>query len=228
MPAMDVERTTSPNVIDHRKVASHGITFIVAMLCGVLLGHGAGPQPDPDADLVAVTSTALDRGDVFWASREGNAWRTPHVVLIPVAGEQTPCGPANEQSGPFYCPVNQRIYLDVRFLRAIHGDLARAYVTAHELGHHVQRVRGELDGRPSIDVELGADWYAGQWMADEQARGHLGSGDVAAALEEAAAVGDDRLCPGCSPEQWTHGSSAQRIAAVRRGIAGQPCNGAQL
>lgn len=223
---MDIERTRSPNVIDHRKVASHGITFLIAMICGVLLGHGAPKQPaEPDDDLVAITSTALDRGDDFWHARDPQGWRSPHVVLIPEAGETTPCGRADEASGPFYCPPNERIYVDVRFLRAIRGDLARAYVTAHELGHHVQKLRHELDGRPSIDIELEADCYAGQWMADEQAHGHLAPGDIETALAEAAAVGDDRICPGCSSEQWSHGSSAQRVAAVQRGFAGGACAG---
>lgn len=222
---MDVQSTTSRNVIDHRAVAAHGLTAIVAMLLGVVLGHRDVPPLDPDENLVEVTSTALDRGDDFWLSQDRAGWRSPHVVLIPTAGESTPCGIADESSGPFYCPPNERIYVDIRFLRAIHGDLARAYVTAHELGHHVQKLRRELGGRASVDVELGADCYAGEWMASEQSHGHLASGDVAAALDEAAAVGDDRLCPGCSPESWSHGSSAERVAAVRRGLTGGPCNG---
>jgi predicted metalloprotease len=220
---MDIERRTSTNIIDRRHVIGGALGALLASLVAVFMG-GGGRAKDPDDDLVAVTSTALDRGDAFWEHQNGSEWRSPHVVLIPTAGEPTPCGKADEATGPFYCPVNERIYVDVKFLRAIHGDLARAYVTAHELGHHVQKLRRELDGRPSVDIELGADCYAGRWIADEQNRGHLGAGDVETALAEAAAVGDDRLCPGCSPEQWTHGPSWQRVDAVKRGISGATCN----
>jgi predicted metalloprotease len=145
------------------------------------------------------------------------------VVLID-GNEPTACGMASPVTGPFYCPLSERIYVDLSFIRAIHGELARAYVIAHELGHHVQKLTGELGaGRAQADIELEADCYAGVWMRDEQTSGHLQPGDFDAALAEAAAVGDDRLSPSSPPETWTHGSSAQRAAALRAGFNGGTC-----
>ena len=217
---MDEQQTVSKRVIDHRKAAIHGLPPVVALLFGWLMFHNSAPA-DSDRDLVLNVSTAIDRGVDYWQRATMPQWRAPYVVLIDHDhGEVTPCGQADDRSGPFYCPVNERIYVDVQFLRAIRGDLARAYVTAHELGHHVQKIRGELDGRPSVSIELQADCYAGMWMHDEQVRGHLASTDTAAAIEEARAVGDDRICPACSPEMWTHGSSLQRAKALSDGLAG--------
>ena len=158
---------------------------------------------------------------MFWASQV-ESWRDARVVLY-TGKEPSPCGQADQTTGPFYCPPDEHVFLDLSFLATIHGDLARAYVVAHEIGHHVQKLRGEFNGRPSVDIELEADCYAGMWAADEQKRGMLDTDDVAGALAETAAVGDDRICPGCSPEQWTHGSSAMRTASFQRGLAGGPC-----
>jgi predicted metalloprotease len=233
---METQQNVSKQVEDHRpgrQVATHGLAAgiggAVALILA-LLGRGAPPPrtdpQDPDHDLVSITSTALDRGDDYWAAHlEPRVWRMPHLVLIDHGhGETTPCGAASFQTGPFYCPPNERIYLDLEFLRAITGDLARAYVTAHELGHHVQKIRGEIAGRQLIDIELGADCYAGMWMHAEQLAGHLGKSDVETALLEAAAVGDDRLCPTCGQDLWKHGSSAQRVEAVKVGIDGGSCD----
>lgn len=199
---------------------------IVGILASLGLRPGPSPRgPDPDRDLVMVVSTALDRGDDFWGQRiEPRSWRMPHVVFENEKGEATPCGQANATSGPFYCPANERIYLELTFLRSINGELARAYVIAHELGHHVQKMLAKFRGaRDSIGIELQADCYAGMWMKDELTSGHLAKGDIEAALAEASAVGDDAICPGCSPEAWTHGSSKQRVAAVTEGLGGGPC-----
>lgn len=211
----------SRNVIDKRPGRTGGV---IAAILAFFLGRET--TPDPDADLVLVTSAALDRGQDFWRRVIGNGYRDAHVVLVPSSGNtSTPCGPASSDSGPFYCPGNERIYLEPGFLRAIDGDLARAYVIAHELGHHVQKLQGELRGQSGrgVAVELEADCYAGAWMREQMERGDVANGDINAALAEAAAVGDDRLCPDCKAEEWTHGSSADRVAAVSRGIGGETC-----
>lgn len=217
---MQEQSSPSKNIIDRRATATHGMAGVVGFLLGLIGTHVVPAAGGADADLVQVVSTALDRGDAFWSNSPG--WRSAHVVLIDGI-EPTPCGPASSSSGPFYCPPNERIYIDLSFLRAINGDLARAYVIAHELGHHVQKVRGG-PLRGSIDVELQADCFAGQWIGNEQINGRLVAGDMDAAIAEADAVGDDRVCPSCSAEQWTHGSSAQRVAAVRSGAKGGTCN----
>lgn len=226
---MELEQTTSVRVIDHRRALTHGLPPVLALLLGWVFWHSpatTGSAQDPAREIVLNVSTALDRGDDYWADHlDPSTWRMPHVVLIDHEhGEVTPCGHADADSGPFYCPANERIYVDVDFVAAISGDLARAYVTAHELGHHIQKLRGEFDNRSSIAVELGADCYAGMWMRDEQLHGRLAKDDVAGALAEAAAVGDDRLCPTCRREQWTHGSSAMRTAAVTAGLSGGACD----
>jgi hypothetical protein len=227
---MDVQSEPSKQIEDHRwpRAATHGVAGALAFLIGLLVGHGPGipPAQDQDLSLVAVTSAALDRGDDYWADHlEPRVWRMPHLVLIDhTRGETTPCGKADVSTGPFYCPANERIYLDLDFLRSIRGELARAYVTAHELGHHIQKIRGELAGREITGIELGADCYAGMWMHSEQLAGRLGKGDVDAALAEAAAVGDDRLCPTCGQDLWKHGSSAQRVEAVKVGLDGGGCD----
>lgn len=219
---MKLEAVASPNVIDRRKAAA-GVAAagILATLLAVF-GNREATAPDPDAKLVEIVSTALDRGQEFWRGRT-DGYRTAKVVLFD-GSTASGCGRALSSAGPFYCPADEYIYVDLGFLRAIDGDLARAYVIAHELGHHVQKLRGELGAtRPSTDVELGADCYAGAWMADEEKRGDLEAGDVPGALAEASAVGDDKICPTCSPEQWTHGGADQRVAAVSYGIEHEGC-----
>lgn len=222
---METQTDTSKQIVDHRKVASHGATALLGLIVGVLCGGSppVAPAADVDHDLVQLVSTALDRGQDFWADKLGTAWRMAHVVLID-SDERTACGVASKATGPFYCPPSERVYVDLSFLRAIKGDLARAYVIAHELGHHVQRVRSQLTGRKQVDVELQADCYAGMWMRTELALKHASDAELGEALEEAAAVGDDRLAPGSSPESWTHGSSAQRVASLQAGFGGSPCS----
>ena len=207
--------------MDRRRVALRGLALVVAAVVAFLTGRALAPRPDPDAGLVIEVSRALDRGQDYWRARLPE-WRDAKVVLID-RPERTPCGVADQTSGPFYCPADERVYLDLSFLRAVEGELARAYVIAHELGHHAQKVLRHLSGSGAVAEELEADCLAGAWIRDEVERGHVENGDVELALAEAAAVGDDRVCPTCSIEQWTHGSSAQRVAAVRRGIEGEPC-----
>ena len=151
------------------------------------------------------------------------------------------CGTAQAATGPFYCPEDEKVYIDLGFwdeLRQFGGgtaDFAQAYVIAHELGHHVQKLLGteakvtRLEQQEpgernhlSVDMELQADCYAGVWAHSAQQRGIVQTGDVDAALSAAAAVGDDHLQKmsgrAVSPESFTHGSSAQRTTWFKRGF----------
>lgn len=204
----------SANIIDRRRVASHGLIAIIGVIVGRLLG--IAPAVDKDADLVQVVSTALDRGQAYWASRIPG-WRDAKVVLF-TRSLETPCGIANETTGPFYCPADEHIYLDLTFLRAMSGDLGQAYVIAHELGHHVQYLVGQLNYY-GYTVELQADCYAGVWMKNEIVNGHLEPGDIEEAYFEAAQVGDIG-----SMETWTHGDSEHRVAAVKSGLETGKCD----
>jgi predicted metalloprotease len=156
---------------------------------------------------------------------------------------QTGCGLGTEDVGPFYCPADQRIYLDLGFFRELRerfgapGDFAQAYVIAHEWGHHIQRVLGieadvrraqsEDPGRAndlSIRLELQADCLAGVYAYTAEERGLLVAGDLEEGLAAAAAVGDDRIQQQSGGridrESWTHGSSAQRSRWFRAGFQG--------
>jgi predicted metalloprotease len=216
-----IDSKKSADVIDRRRIA--GVAFLTGMLALVATWFGlARPAAkDPELELVQLVSTALDRGQAYWGDRI-TGYRHAKVVLFR-GSTPTPCGRGLAASGPFYCPTDERVYMDMAFIGSIDNRLAQAYVIAHELGHHVQKMRGELEGRPSVDVELGADCYAGRWIAFEQHAGRLDVGDVTAALAEASSIGDDKICASCSPETWSHGSSSQRVAAVNGGIDQQSC-----
>ena len=142
------------------------------------------------------------------------------------------CGTATAAVGPFYCPLDKRVYIDLAFYDELSqrfgakGDFAQAYVIAHEVGHHVQDQKGLL-GRGEvnqIETELQADCLAGAWAKDASARGLVEVGDVDEALNAAAQIGDDtiqRKTTGrVQPETWTHGSAAQRSSSFRKGLGG--------
>ena len=187
-----------------------------------------------------------------WAQLLGNRYEQTRVVLFRDS-IQSACGFAESATGPFYCPQDRRVYLDLGFYEELEkrfgapGDFARAYVIAHEVGHHVQRLTGiesrtrrqqESDPRAanavSVRVELQADCFAGVWghAAAQQGRSAAGkveleSGDVEEGLRAAAAIGDDRLqrmsTGHIAPDKFTHGSSAQRVEWFRRGLtSGDP------
>ncbi len=179
-------------------------------------------------------STVLGSNNELWATtfqENGLTYQPPRLVLFRTA-TNSGCGSATSQVGPHYCPLDQTIYIDETFfdeltnrLGAQGGDVAEAYVIAHEVGHHVQyqlqtlgRVQTNED---SIKLELQADCYAGLWahsLRDEQI---FEPGEIGEAMDAAAAVGDDRIQERVSgyvnPESWTHGSSDQRVEWFTRG-----------
>ncbi len=227
-----------------------GAIYLVANVAGDrgIVGGGAQPseaarQNDPR---VAFVSFVLDDVQSTWAqifAREGKTYRHAKLVLFDGATE-TGCGLGQRASGPFYCPEDQKVYLDLSFFRELAdqlgapGDFADAYVIAHEVGHHVQnqlgimqRTRGARHpqgaGGLSVRTELQADCYAGVWARSTAKRDILEKGDLEAALTATAKIGDDRLqrmSEGTvEPEKWTHGSSAQRSAWFKTGYdSGEP------
>ena len=160
--------------------------------------------------------------DIF--RNEGATYEPTSLVLF-TDGVSTACGQASSATGPFYCPADSLAYIDLGFFRELRdrfgaaGDFAQAYVIAHENGHHVENLLGELEGE-DVAVELRADCYAGVWASTLRDAGDItiSEGDVREAVDAAAAIGDDRLNPGSSPETWTHGSSEQRVEAFTTGL----------
>ena len=181
--------------------------------------------------------------DLF--ARSGQRY-TPTTMVAYSNTDRSGCGVAQAAMGPFYCPTDQRIYIDPEFFNELSrrfgapGDFAMAYVIAHEVGHHIQHLEGTLDrartaqarlgeaegNRVQVGVELQADCYAGVWAAND--RNLLEPGDLEEGMKAAEAIGDDKLTQGrVSPDNFTHGTSAQRMAALRRGLeSGNPasCN----
>lgn len=219
---MQVVKRISRYVLDRRPIAGGVIAGVIAAFLGIfgVRALTSSAPVTPNEDLVYLVSTALDRAQAYLETRIPN-YRPARVVLFE-ASTDTQCGRGLATSGPFYCPADEMIYVDLAFLRAIRGDLARAYVIEHELGHHVQTVTGRFVAG-GYTMELYADCLAGELMRVEREAGHLEHGDIESALAEAAAVGDDRIRPGSSPETWTHGSSDQRVAAVLAGLSGVGC-----
>src|SRR5690349_5643832 len=192
---------------------------------------------DPLRDFVSVV--LADTEDTWRAIFRdlGTEYREPKLVLY-TGAVQSACGSASAAVGPFYCPQDQKLYLDLGFFRALRdrlgapGDFAQAYVIAHEVGHHVQNLlglgqirggRGAGDNGVSVRRELQADCLAGVWAHHaEQARKILEPGDLEEAIRAAAAVGDDRLQRQSQgvvvPDSFTHGSSEQRVRWFRTGF----------
>jgi uncharacterized protein len=181
--------------------------------------------------------------DIFGPA--GRAYRETNVVVFSDRTNSA-CGVASAATGPFYCPADELVYLDLGFFRELDrrfgapGDFAQAYVVAHEVGHHIQKLLGTNDAvqqesrahpsernELSVRLELQADCYAGVWGASVYARGILEPGDVHEALTAAAAVGDDRIQRQTQgridPETFTHGTSEQRVKWFRTGFdSGDP------
>jgi predicted metalloprotease len=220
-------------------------------LISPLLNSGAvstssGPSraPDPARDAaeqkeVQFVSFVLDDAQNNW-NKMINGYRHAKLVLFRDS-IQSACGGAQTASGPFYCPGDEKVYLDLAFFDELNqrfhadGDFARAYVVAHELGHHVQKLLGtEAKMRQaqqqnpsrandlSVRLELQADCYAGVWGHSTEQRSIIDQSDVQAGLNAAAAVGDDRLqkmaTGSVMPEKFTHGTSAQRAKWLQTGL----------
>ena len=260
----------SDNIEDRRGfggplVAGGGIGTVVLVLLALFFGfdprvilQGDAPTsppatqqaPSPSTsprghdDLRDFVATVLADTEDTWRalfSRMGREYRDPRLVLFNGA-VQSACGIAGAATGPFYCPPDQKVYLDLDFFRALRerfrapGDFAQAYVIAHEVGHHVQKQLGISDrvmaerrrggsqtNVASVRLELQADCFAGIWAHHaERTRHILEAGDVEEALNAAAAIGDDRLQRQTqgrvAPETFTHGTSKQRVQWFTRGI----------
>lgn len=209
------------------------------------------PAHDQMADFVSVVlaDTEDTWHDIF--RQNGATYVEPSLVLYSSAVESA-CGFARSAVGPFYCPRDQKVYIDLSFYQDLKyryqapGDFAQAYVIAHEVGHHVQNLMGISDkvralqsqvsqveaNQLSVRLELQADCFAGVWANHAQrSRQILETGDIEEALNAASSIGDDRLQSQAKgyivPESFTHGSSAQRVRWFKRGIqTGQPaqCN----
>ena len=144
-----------------------------------------------------------------------------HAKLVLFRGSvASACGATSSAVGPFYCPRDNKVYIDLRFFDELRrkfgapGDFAQAYVIAHELGHHVQNLRGWFGRAGSVPTELQADCFAGAWAKDAAARGEVEVGDIDEAMNAARQIGDDTLQRKATgvvrPETFTHGTSAQR------------------
>jgi hypothetical protein len=199
--------------------------------------------PDPERRLVEFVSFVLDDVQGFWTEQfraSGREYERAQLVLFR-QGVRTACGSASSATGPFYCPADRTAYLDLGFFRELSrrfqapGDFAQAYVIAHEIAHHIQRITGveqrvraaQRDdsgsaNELSIRMELQADCLAGVWGHSTYERGILESGDLEEGLTAAAAIGDDRIqaesTGQVNPETWTHGSSEQRVRWFRVGF----------
>ena len=203
------------------------------------------PARDPDAALKSEMRKILAKTEDNWGqvfNEMGRQYQKPTLVLF-TGRTSTACGAGEAAMGPFYCPGDQKVYLDMAFFREMEqrfkvgGDFARAYVIAHEIGHHVQKLTGITDktdamrdrlskkdfNKISVRVELQADCFAGAWANHaNKAKPFLDPGDVDEALKAANAIGDDMLQKQSRgvvvPDSFTHGSSAQRVRWFKTGF----------
>jgi predicted metalloprotease len=258
----------SDNVEDRRGMSTGGMvvgggigTIIIALIVTLLggdpsaiLGGGgsdpaltqqapAGPQADDQA--AKFTRVVLAETEDVWTklfADQGRQYRKPTLVMFRQM-TQSGCGVASQASGPFYCPVDQKVYIDLSFYDELAqrfqapGEFAMAYVIAHEIGHHVQKQLGILDkvdeargqvskresNRLSVRLELQADFFAGVWAHHAQKMQNiLEAGDIEAALRAANAIGDDRIQQETQgtvvPDAFTHGTSAQRVYWFKKGF----------
>jgi uncharacterized protein len=251
------------------KMGGGGIGTILIVLLVLFLtsrGGGGGLGVDPGTgqfqQAPSASSTDLDKApaddpakfidfvagdvDATWQkifTESGKTYEQPVVVLYD-NGVQSACGNTPSTVGPFYCPRDHKVYLDLTFMEQLQrrlnapGDFAQAYIVAHEIGHHVQNLLGVMEdvareeqedpesgNELSVRVELQADCLAGVWAHSAFAKGDLlESGDLEEGLTAAAAVGDDRIQKqsgqGVDPDSFTHGSSEQRVTWFRAGFDG--------
>jgi len=259
----------SENVEDRRGISRGGMAIggglggIVLLVVALLMGADPRqlleqlPNQDPASRTQTSRSTTpqeeerkqfvltvLANTEDVWTDlfrQMGRQYREPKLVLFEDQVESA-CGIAGAAVGPFYCPGDEKVYLDLSFLTELHtrfrapGDFAEAYVIAHEVGHHVQRLLGTMDkveaargrlreeenNQLSVRLELQADFLAGVWAHYAEKKGVLEPGDIDEALGAASAVGDDRLQHETQgyvvPDSFTHGTSEQRIRWFRKGL----------
>ncbi|GAA0396136.1 neutral zinc metallopeptidase [Cocleimonas flava] len=229
-------------------IAVVGIGAAAYFIGPSLLGMGGSSSSsdiDPNSEDAAFIKTVHGDIETVWAkifAQAGQRYPVPELVLY-TGSTSSGCGPASSRMGPFYCPADTKIYVDMGFfddLKNKHGaggDFARAYVLAHEVGHHIQNLEGTLDkvetakhrvtgndkNQLQVRVELQADCYAGVWANHVQKQFKaLEPGDLEEALTAAASIGDDRLQKQAQgfaiPHTFTHGSSKQRVEWFARGV----------
>lgn len=255
-------RTGSRNVLDRRttggKAAIGGIGIVVliaytlltgdpSMLIGNLLGGGStntAPLTAEEQALGDFASVVLKDTEDVWTKvfQEYDMTYAPAKMILYRDGTESGCGYANAQVGPFYCSLDQSVYIDLSFFATMRtklgasGDFAMAYVIAHEIGHHVQHLTGVLEdvqnakqglsqtqqNELNVRLELQADYLAGVWANHVQGMGYLEDGDIDEAMNAAAAVGDDRIQEQATgrvtPDNFTHGTSEQRQRWFRKGF----------
>jgi hypothetical protein len=207
------------------------------------------PKGAPADQMGQFVSRILGSTEDVWGKlfQQSNSQYRPPTLVLYDGQVRSACGMGQSAMGPFYCPGDERLYIDLAFYRDLQtrfrapGDFAQAYVIAHEVGHHVQNLTGTMrktaaargrvsraeDNRASVRMELQADCYAGVWGHHAGSMNQLDSGDIAEALNAASAIGDDRLQQQTQgrvvPESFTHGSSAQRVRWFKRGMdSGRP------
>ena len=249
----------SSNVQDRRGmpgvgvgVAGGGLGLLILLVLSLMFGLNPGeliesdappateqPSTQPSDEMGEFVAVVLGYTEDAWHqifAAEGVDYPEPKLVLFSGL-VQSACGMAQSAVGPFYCPLDQSVYIDLDFYRDLRerfgapGDFAQAYVIAHEVGHHVQQVSGNLErvvpnesgpGSAAVRVELQADCYAGVWGYYARQRGLLEPGDMEEALSAAAAIGDDRIQRQIQgqvvPESFTHGTSEQRMRWFMRGF----------
>jgi hypothetical protein len=262
----DLRGQTGGRMIGGRGMGIGGaiIALVLSLVFGVNIFDGGGGAPVPqgapgdvqqpvtgspeEERRIQFVSFVLDDVQQTWAQllpRVGDQYREARLAVFRDA-VSTGCGNAPAAVGPFYCPVDERVYIDLSFFDELAtrfgapGDFAQAYVLAHEIGHHVQhvigieqRVRQMQDTRPgaanqlSVALELQADCFAGVWGNNTAQRRILEQGDVEEGLRAASAVGDDAIQAATTgsirPDKFTHGSAAQRAQWFRRGLeSGDP------
>ncbi|MEV0586581.1 neutral zinc metallopeptidase [Nonomuraea sp. NPDC050310] len=238
-----------------------GITGIIALIVALVFGVGggggggeggqpAGVQPTSNLSEQCRTGADADQSEkcrvvgvvnsiqAYW--REALPGYEQAKTTLFSQAVQTGCGDATSAVGPFYCPRDRRVYLDLTFFDQLQsqfgakgGPFAQAYVIAHEYGHHVQNLTGGLSGGGSVGTELQADCFAGVWTKNAVDTGFFEApftdAQIAEALDAAAAVGDDRIQERTQgrvdPDSFTHGSSEQRVNAFKTGYAGGDPNG---
>jgi predicted metalloprotease len=244
-----------------------GSLIVIVIFVGIALAFGINPLsiltggdsstnvpfqqtlPPKNADqdeLANFVGVMVKDTEDYWGNyfrTQGDTYTAPKVVLF--SGQtESGCGIADASSGPFYCPNDSKVYVDLSFYEQLRrqfgapGDFAQAYVIAHEVGHHVQNLIGVLPAfnqarqtmsqeeanAASVRVELQADCFAGAWAREEFEQGFLESGDLQEAMNAASQIGDDRLTGGRVPSsQFTHGTSEQRMSWFRQGYeSGDP------